>query len=409
MAELEILEMAGGGRGLARHGGVVWLVRGALPGEVVRAEPERRRAGIVEARTVGVLHASPLRAQSPCPILDRCGGCDVGHVAEAARPEMLRAMVRGALRHAPPELAARVATARLERGSTRRYRLRVRLHWDAVALSLGFRAARTHRVVRINPCWIVSDRLGGALGELERALGEAGCGSGEVEWLESLDSSEAVVGLRLAGGTVPRWDGVEGVWRLSHQGPGAGWGAAGVTMDLPLPLFVPVGAFFQAHRELSPRLFQRVAELVRQLGRREVVDLYGGVGFLAAAAQVGGASRLTVVESNPSAAQAAQGNLAGAQVVAASSEEFLAGNTVPPHALVIVDPPRAGMSRPARQALLAHWPAQVVLLSCDAGRFGRDAAAFLASGYELGELELWDMFPGTHHVEIFALFQRHHA
>ncbi len=406
MAELEIAEVGGGGWGIARRDGEVWLVGGALPGELVRAEAARRRAGIVEARTVEVLQASPWRAQSPCPLLGSCGGCDMGHVAEAGRGEMVRAVVRGALRHAPAELAARLATARLERGNGEGYRLRVRLHWDAATGALGFRAVRSHRVVRIHPCRVVSARLRETMGELEQALGTARCGGGEVEWLESLNSSQAVLGLRLAEGGMLRCRGVEGAWRVSAGGRGAGWGATGVRMALPLPLFVPVGAFFQAHRELVPRLFQRVAELVRQSAPREVVDLYGGVGFLAAAARLGGAPGLTVVEANPDAARAARSNLPGAQVVAASCEEFLGRHTIPAHALAIVDPPRAGMSRLARERLLAHRPQQVVLLSCDAARFGRDAAALLTGGYELNELELWDMFPGTHHVEILAVFQR---
>jgi tRNA/tmRNA/rRNA uracil-C5-methylase (TrmA/RlmC/RlmD family) len=64
------------------------------------------------------------------------------------------------------------------------------------------------------------------------------------------------------------------------------------------------------------------------------------------------------------------------------------------------------LSAAARRALLAWSPEVVILLSCDAGRFGRDAGALLAAGYALETLEIWDLFAGSHHAELLALFRR---
>ena len=77
---LEIESLGGGGRGVARADGRVWFVAGALPGELVEAEPERARAGVVEARTVAVLRPGPWREPEPCPVAAACGGCDLAHV-----------------------------------------------------------------------------------------------------------------------------------------------------------------------------------------------------------------------------------------------------------------------------------------------------------------------------------------
>ena len=68
MARVEILELGGGGAGVARHEGKVWFVRGALPGEVVDAVEERQRAGIVEARAVSIEQPSPWREPDFCPV-----------------------------------------------------------------------------------------------------------------------------------------------------------------------------------------------------------------------------------------------------------------------------------------------------------------------------------------------------
>ncbi len=91
---LEVEALAGGGRGVARADGRVVFVAGGLPGELVEARVERERAGIVEARATAVLRASPWREPEPCPVAERCGGCDLAHLRRDAPPLRLRSDAR---------------------------------------------------------------------------------------------------------------------------------------------------------------------------------------------------------------------------------------------------------------------------------------------------------------------------
>lgn len=177
-------------------------------------------------------------------------------------------------------------------------------------------------------------------------------------------------------------------------------------MGLPLPLRVPIGAFFQGNRWLVPKLFDRVGELVQRYRPARVVDLYGGVGFLAASAQFAGVDEADVVEENEVAAAAAHANLPECRVRAMPCESYLAAPAPGAGAMAIVDPPRAGLTAAARAALVEWSPSFVAVLSCDPARFGRDGAALLAAGYHLEQLEIWDLFAGSHHAEILAVFTR---
>jgi 23S rRNA (uracil1939-C5)-methyltransferase len=89
-----------------------------------------------------------------------------------------------------------------------------------------------------------------------------------------------------------------------------------------------------------------------------------------------------------------------------SAEEYLRGAGEGSGTLAIIDPPRAGLSSTALEGALRWAPAGILMLSCDAACFGRDAAIMLRSGYSLASLELWDLFAGSHHVEILADFRR---
>jgi tRNA/tmRNA/rRNA uracil-C5-methylase (TrmA/RlmC/RlmD family) len=201
---------------------------------------------------------------------------------------------------------------------------------------------------------------------------------------------------------------VTGAWILTAAGTAlTGWGEGSVTMDLPTPLEVPIGAFFQGNRHLVPWLFHRVRELAGG-GYEGIWDLHAGVGFLAAAAAGTSATPLVLVEPFRPAARAAALNLPRARVfVGRTAEAYLHRHPrLPGDVLVILDPPRSGLSRTLRRRLAGWGPRRLLMLSCDPGTWTRDTAALLEAGYELAHVELIDLFPFTHHVEILSILER---
>jgi 23S rRNA (uracil1939-C5)-methyltransferase len=419
--ELRVEKLVGGGSALAHHDNETWLVAGALPDEQVKAMVVRRRAGVVEAHAVEVLqspHAS--RLPDPCPHSPSCGGCDWPHV-NSDTGGVLKARAAGeAARRARrfPELAGRLANAPV-RISPLAYRLRARLHWDPEQRMLGFYEARSWQVTAIHSCRILSPRLMAALDPLASALSESCPEPVDLEWLEDLDGNAAVSTLRPArnGPQVvsPDWvppesslgETVNGFHVLSSAGqPQPAWGAEGVTMRLPIPLEVPIGAFFQANRHLMRWLFRRIEELA---GPQPTAtwDLHAGVGLMAAAARSAASRPLQLVEPHRAAARAAQRNLPGARVAVGRTAEAFLGRArgLPADALVIIDPPRAGLSPQLRQRLAGWHPKRILTVGCDPATWARDTAYLMERGYQIGHLELVDLFPSTHHVEVIALLE----
>ncbi len=416
---LEAGKLIGGGRALAHHGGSTWMISGALPGERVRARAVRRRAGIIEAQSLEVVAAAhPARLAEPCPHADACGGCDWPHV-DIELGATLKASAAAEAARAFPDLAALIATAPIHE-SRAGYRLRARLHWDPETRRLGFYAPRTRVVAAIPSCRILSPSLMRTLPELGTALADRCPEPIDLEWLEASDPEVAVAALRPAKGgptTVdPGWvplkdatgPTVIGFHRLTRAGRVQPiWGATEVRFELPIPLTVPVGAFFQGNRHLLTRLFKRVAELAGE-APEPVFDLHAGVGFLAAAARFAGARELTLVEPHRESALAARRNLPGAQVaVGLTAEAFVRqSRDLPEMALVITDPPRTGMSRALLRALVEWRPGRILMLGCDPATWARDAGRLCDHGYRPRVVEIFDLFPSTHHVEILALLER---
>lgn len=415
---LRALKLVGGGRALAHHDGETWMVAGALPGELVSARPTGRRAGIVEARALAVLDTPhPARLADPCPHAEHCGGCDWPHVEPSAGARLKAGAAADAARGFP-ELASLIGEAAIH-CSPLAYRLRARLHWDPQRRALGFFEPRSHAVTSIPSCRILSPALMSALPALISSLSHRCPARVDLEWLEGSDPEHGIAALRpVRGGPPqidPRWlpqaneaePSVRGFHALSRDGEvETGWGATDVAFELPVPLTVPIGAFFQGNRHLVGPLFARVAELAGPAAD-PVVDLHAGVGFLAAAAYSAGARDLVLVEPQPAAARAAARNLPQARVAAGvTAEAFLEGFAPrPADALVITDPPRTGMTPVLRRALADWQPRRLLMLGCDPATWARDAGFLCERGYRPASLELFDLFPSTHHVEILALLE----
>ena len=416
---LDAEKLVGGGRAIAHHDGATWMVAGALPGERIRAEVTKRRAGIIEARTVAVLSRThSARLAEPCPQAGVCGGCDWPHVDPALGAELKAAAAAEAAR-AFPGLAARIASAPIHR-SEGGYRLRARLHWDAGQQRLGFYEHRSRKVASIESCRILSPRCMQTLPVLAAVLSNRCPERVDLEWIEGTDPDDTVAALRPAKGGpktidanwVPGPDDmdsvVSGFHALSNAGRlHPGWGATEVRINLPIPLDVPIGSFFQGNRHLIGPLFSRVSELIGS-DPQPVFDLHAGVGYLAAAARFAGERELTLVEPNRDAALAARRNLPRSRVVVGSTAEaFIADpESLEADAIVVTDPPRTGLSKVLRNGLANWLPQRILMLGCDPATWARDAGFLGDHGYQPRVVELFDLFPSTHHVEILALLER---
>ncbi len=415
---VHVERIVGGGRGLAHVEGVAWFVSGALPGETVLAAVERRRAGTVQARAVALVDAPhPARCDDPCPHAEECGGCDWPHV-EPLQGAALKAEVAAGAARPVPGLATRLQAAPSV-PSPLAYRLRATLHWDAEQGSLGFYARGTHRVVDIPHCRLLSPGLAELRQPLARALRTRGCPTTDVECLESTAGDSVVVALRPPvrrgplppARAIPRPEEVEyaaldGLHRIDASGLLLeGWGTTRVHMDTAGGIEVPIGAFFQVNRHLVGWLARRLTELTSATAG-PLYDLHAGVGFLAAACSESMRRPCFLAETNTLAARAAGRNVRHGTVSHRPAADAVADwQPLPREAVALVDPPRSGLGTELTTRLVSWRPRWLISLGCDPATWARDHVRILDAGYTLTSLELVDLFPSTHHVEILAMLE----
>jgi 23S rRNA (uracil1939-C5)-methyltransferase len=138
------------------------------------------------------------------------------------------------------------------------------------------------------------------------------------------------------------------------------------------------------------------------------LDLFAGVGLFTLLLR-SNFDRVVGVEANPASARDLESNIVAgrshAEARTADVEAFLNGWTETPDA-VVLDPPRSGLSHGAAARLAKLAPKRIVYVSCEPSTLARDLAAFAGAGYLLAEVDLFDMFPETYHIESLVVLEK---
>jgi tRNA/tmRNA/rRNA uracil-C5-methylase (TrmA/RlmC/RlmD family) len=392
--ELTVGAVAHGGHCVARLDGQVVFVRHALPGERVIAEITEVHRAFLRADAVTVLDAAPERVTPPCPYAgpDRCGGCDLQHVAPAAQRDWKAAVVREQLRRlgglSPAEVDDLDVRVDALPGGPLGWRSRVRYAVDAAGRA-GLLKHRSHEVVPIDRCLIAHPTIQ----ELP-VLTPSGRRWPDADTVETVASSGGDVAVRGLAEGVPR--SVEGRPTVREVAAGREWS-------------LPAEAFWQVHPAAADTLVAAVLDLLDPAEGESAWDLYGGAGLFAAAlaGRVGPAARITMVEAAEVGVAAARDNLRDlprVEVVQAKVETALARRRiVGPVDLVVLDPPRTGAGGEVTRAVVASGARAVAYVACDPAAFARDVHTFRAAGWRLAALRGYDLFPMTQHMELVAL------
>ena len=421
LVELSIEKPASGGRMIARHHGQIVLVRGAIPGERVRALVERAEKRLAYAATKDVVEASPDRRSDNSDPL--CGGALYSHIAYARQLAVKSDVIRDAFarvgRH-PIEHVIDVAPSP-EAG----YRMRARFHVHGKRA--GFYREGTHQLCdaaatrQLQPASIEAVSALAALLEgsvqgavTSIAIAENVAGQERAAHLE-LATGAAVTGPLLEAAA--RDIGLRGI-SARHPATGQLLVAGEPVVSEPLATLTEgranggtlrrrAEAFFQGNRYLLPALVAAVIDLVPEEG--EILDLYAGVGLFSVALAAMGRLEVTGVEGDHAGGadlrENARAHAPRLTAHVTSVEAFLA-QAQRIGATVIVDPPRTGVSPDALLSLVRLKPARLVYVSCDPPTLARDARRLLDGGYTLASLRAFDFFPNTPHVESLALFVR---
>ena len=397
---LTIEKPAAGGRMIARLDGQIVLVGGAIPGERVTARVERVGKGVLYAATESVEQASPDRR--PVTSDPECGGCLYAHVNYDRQLALKSEVIADAfVRIGKLPLPERVAvTPSPEEG----YRMRARLHMRGARY--GFFREGTHDICDARATKQLLPATCDVLDRLSAAIRSLGLDVREIELSENADASNRAMSLETSAAID-----VQSSRRLAETEGLTGFGSDAMVTEkvtvggADISLRRSVLAFFQGNRYLLGTLVNHVVEQVPR--GATLVDLYAGAGLFAIGAAAAREARVRAVEGDRVSAADLIANAGAYETVEAMRqpvETFLAAAPKPPDVL-IVDPPRTGMSREALDGVIRLRAPKVIYVSCDVATLARDARRLVDAGYRIEQAGAFDLFPNTPHVETVVILE----
>lgn len=442
--ELHVDSLAYGGNGVARLNGYVVFVRRGLPGDTVRARVTKVKRGYAEATAEEVVVAGAPRVEAPCRHYPECGGCRFQDLAYEAQTAAKHDQVRDALVR-----LGRIESPPLEDivPAVEQFHYRNKLEYSFTdtprGAALGFhRAGRWDEVLEVEKCWLTSE-LGNAVRDTVREWAqEEGLPAFDQEaqtgylrhlvFREGRNTGQALVQLVTAPGDLQGADRLVEALRAFPEVRSIHWSVndrpAEVT-NLPTNLLwgeeaieeellglryrIRPNAFLQTNTKMAERLYELAIELAGLTGAETVYDLYCGTGTIGLSM----ASRALTVWGVEASEESVACAIENAGLNGVTNAAFFAGEVgrsvaelaerAGPPDVVVVDPPRAGLSGKALRALARLEAPKIVYVSCNPTTLAGNVKDLAAEwGYRLERCRPVDMFPHTPHVESVSLLVR---
>ena len=411
--EIFIDSLAPGGDGTGTYGDKMCFVAGGVPGDTVNVKVIKQDKRNIWAAIDSFIQKSQLRREPLCTVAESCGGCIWQHISYEEQAEQKRQTIARIFGVNTVLFTA----SREEYG----YRRLARLHFEKKgkgAARVGFFAEKAHKIVDIDNCPVFEPALSGTILPIKEGPLAAVDGRGELllssgpggvwlylksdRWLPSVFYEEArKLVPEVLKGVVCEVEGIRSVV--------AGTSDIQISTDTGMLINMPAGSFGQANSYINNQMIVLLKKWITDLPSIErCVELFAGAGnFSLAIAPL--VKQLETVEMDSRACRTAVLNFKEHNIfnvhVRSGNAETLIDVCSKKAELVILDPPRTGNALIAKK-LAAGSAHTIIYISCNPKTLKRDMKILNDGGFNLTDIEGFDMFPQTPHIEVMAMMSR---
>ena len=434
------------GSGVARVDGQVVFVPGALPGEGCSVRIAHVGRSAVFAQLLSVLTPSAHRVGPDCPYFPLCGGCALRHMDYEQELALKQAHVQSCLTRIGGQTISALPITGAAQTDGYRNKVQFPVQEQDGRPVAGFFSGKTHRVIPVRHCRIqpdCADAIRGAVlawmeqyhiraydeqthtGYIRHIYIRFGAESGQILVCIVANCAQLPKKKQLVAALLAAEPGITTIVFSPNTKKGNTvlgtefhplYGDGTITDTLcGLQFRLSAPAFYQVNHAQAERLYEKAVQLAGLTGNETILDLYCGTGTITLCL-ARHAKKAIGVEIVPQAIEdakfnAAQNGMENAEFFcmdAGQAAKMLAARRTRPD-VIVVDPPRKGVSADVIEAISAMAPQRVVYVSCDPATLARDLKLLTAAGYTLQTAEAFDLFPRCAHVETVCLLSKRNA
>lgn len=435
--ELNITSLTSDGDGVGRAGELVFFVPNTAVGDVIRARVLKVKKNVGFARVEEVLTPSPDRIEPDCPVSRSCGGCVYRHISyeaelSAKRQKVIDAVTR--IGRLPADLVKNIIPSEKIDGYRNKAMIPVGLD-RAGEVVMGFYARHSHNIMHCLRCQLSPEIFNAIAGDFYTFLrhrpqliytpqNRRGIRHLYLRYAESTGDVMVcvVAGDRhfeddtlLYDSLTEKYDCIKSI--VVNVNPDdtnvilgkrsyTVYGDDSITDTLcGLRFEIAPAAFYQVNRSQAERLYGKAKDYAALTGSETLLDLYCGAGTIGMS-MADRCKELIGVEIIPEAIENAKQNaerngVHNARFLcgdASKAAETLRAEGICPD-VIVVDPPRKGLTPELIDTIVQMSPDRVVYVSCDPATLARDLKLFSEKDYSVKEITPCDMFPRTAHCE----------
>jgi 23S rRNA (uracil1939-C5)-methyltransferase len=408
---LKVDRPAYGGLYIGTHEGKIVMISGAvLPGETVEVTVEVEKKDYIRAAARKILEPSPFRIEPACKYFGTCGGCQLQHIPFKMQIKLKEDILRDCLkRQAKTETAL---SGPVIYGNPWNYRLRGQ--FKVFHGAIGFYKENTREVVDIDNCPLMTKDINEYLQKIRAIIKNI-----DVEEVHITAGEEASVAFIKSTAHIKSLSdtkvlasifldlGFSGLFIGTKDKKIYRFGKEYITLMLPGNQKYTVSpiTFLQSHWRLNRTVVEFIKNRLQPLKGKRLLDIYSGAGNFSIPLAID--ADVTAVEENPYAVRDGIRNLEinnirNCRFINSSAEDF---NTKDNFDIIIIDPPRGGITNKLMERILSIKPEEIVYISCNPSTLARDLKKLLQR-YNLESVRLIDFFPQTFHIESLAYLRR---
>lgn len=396
-----------GGLSIGKWNGKVVMVKNAVSGEKVEAVLEEEKRDYYIATVTKILEASPDRTSPKCIFYGMCGGCQLQYIGykrqvqlkEEVLHDCLRRLAKIEINHSQPLI------------HNNAWEYRHRGQFKISSGKVGFYREKSKDVIDIDKCPIMTKEINECFLKAKEILTKT-----EHLYVSEMHITygDAAIALIKAKG--------KGNWnKLAEALLNSGF--SGVFIDVQVKGFLRYGkdytvfdlqnlkytvspmSFFQNHWRLNQIVVSFLKEKLQPFKGMKLLDLYSGAGNFSIPLAAN-AEEIIAVEENPYAVEDGKRNL---KINGITNYKFICSsiealNFKDSFDILLIDPPRSGLTNNVINKTLSLLPERIVYISCNPTTLARDLKK-LTSRYDVESVRLIDFFPHTYHIEALSFLR----
>ncbi|MFV1977499.1 MAG: class I SAM-dependent RNA methyltransferase, partial [Candidatus Scalindua sp.] len=393
-----------GGLSIGRCEGKVVMIKGAaLPEEIVEVNIEEEKKDYYIASVTRIIEPSPYRIEPACNFFGSCGGCHLQYISYKRQVQLKEEILRDCLK--------RLAKIEIDLAESiihdNPWNYRFRGQFKISHEKIGFYREKTREVIDIDHCPLMVKEINEYLKKAKILL--KGLNLREIH-ITNGDSATVLVKVPThAKSTADRDElasmflnsGFSGLFIEAEDKEVLRYGKPYTTLKLEnLKYTISPMSFFQSHWRLNQAIVKFIKDNLLPLKGKKVLDLYSGAGNFSLPLAMD--AEVIAVEENPYAIEDGKRNLEinnikNCRFICSSAENFHVHIRDNFH-ILILDPPRLGLTNRVINKILTIMPERIVYISCNPTTFSRDLKKLLAK-YDIESIRMIDFFPQTFHIE----------